>query len=559
MLSSLREGELQISSRQMYLFQRDFKNSCCLSYKLFELVRWVTRSLIIVLTVSKPTPMARFYLTSILILSISSVYAQTYVSFSGSGSMNGSSWANAYPANQLQEAIDNAPIGTQVWVATGLYRTTSSTTRTESFHMRNGVVIYGSFAGTETSLAQRDLSKGLTTTLTGEIGAAGISDNSYHVIENTGLNNSAILDGFIITGANDDRAATENQGLGGGIYNNGTGNVCSPTIRNCVIINNRAEFGAGIFNSGYLGGVSSPVITNCVIAFNTATSGGGGIDNFGLAGNASPTITNTIFYENTAAFRAGAMYCWGGNNGNASPVVINSVFVNNSAVDAGCVVADRLNSGGGSSGNSDPSFKNCIFQNNEASGTGPQFYLLGGATFNITYSAIDLTGQTGTHVITGGVGNISANPFFVNISSGIGDDNVWLTNDDGLRLQATSPCIDAGNNTGTPATDILSTPRILNTTVDMGAYERSTTITLLEEESKSDEPLFYPNPASDFIQFANVKSGTKMNIFSLQGLLIESKSIDNTQFSVSTLKDGAYVIQFISGSNRTTRKLMVSR
>ena len=403
-----------------------------------------------------------------------------YITPSGAGALDGTSWANALPGTSIQAAITASGVGDEIWIATGLYRTTLGVNRAISFSMKNDVALYGSFAGTETSVSQRVLTSGLTSSLSGEIGIPGIADNSYHTISNSNLNNTAILDGFIIRDANDDRAASLTNGLGGGIYNNGSGagNTCSPTIRNCVIINNQAAFGAGIFNSGYNGGVANPVISHCVIANNTATIGGGGVDNFGLLnGNASPIITNCVIYNNSAAQRAGAMYCWGGNNGNASPSVINTVFVNNSAIDGGGVVSDRLNSGAGSSGNSNPVFKNCIFWGNTASGTGPQFFILGGATFSATYSDIDLTGQGVPHVISGaGTGNINVNPSFLSIGSGTGADAIWMTSDDGLQLSAnTSPCYNSGDNIGVSAGDILNNNRIAFATVDMGAYEFSST------------------------------------------------------------------------------------
>lgn len=395
---------------------------------------------------------------------------------------NATSWANAYPGNLLQNAINESGVGDEVWVAAGVYFTTNTTNRAISFNMRNGVAIYGSFSGGETMLSQRIIVNGLTSILSGEIGNPGIGDNSYHTIPNTGLNNSAVIDGFIIRDANDNRAATITTGLGGGIYNNGSGsgNVCSPTIRNCVIVNNQAVFGAGIFNNGYLGGTSNPIILNCVIAFNTATSGGGGIDNFGLSGNASPTITNCVVYNNTALQRAGGMYCWGGGNGNANPIVLNTLFVNNTAVDGGAIVTDRLNSGSGSSGNSNPNFRNCIFWGNTASGIGPQFFVLGGATFSATYTDINLAGQSPPHLITGAItGNINSNPLFVSIGNGAGLDNAWLSADDGLQLQDTSPCLDAGQNAGVSLTDVLQKNRIYNLIVDMGPYEYTPSPVLL--------------------------------------------------------------------------------
>jgi hypothetical protein len=111
---------------------------------------------------------------------------------------NGSAWNNAY--GSLQSAITAAQAGDEIWVAAGTYKPTTGTDRTASFTLKNNVGIYGGFTGTETALNQRNIANNITI-LSGEIGAAGIADNSYHVISATGnvsnpLTNSAILDGF---------------------------------------------------------------------------------------------------------------------------------------------------------------------------------------------------------------------------------------------------------------------------------------------------------------------------------------------------------------------------
>jgi len=405
-------------------------------------------------------------------------YAVTrFVTQSGAGSRNGSSWSNALPDSLLQSAINSSTSGDEVWVASGTYRTTNTSNRNISFSMRNGVSIYGSFLGTETLLTQRIFQCGPGSILSGEIGAAGIFDNSYHVISNVNLNSSAVIDGFTIRDANDNRPATMTNGLGGGIYNNGgfSSGLCSPTIRNCLIINNQAVFGAGIFNSGHSGGNSNPSIINCIIANNNALDGGGGIDNFGLGGNSSPSIINSIVYNNTAN-TAGGMYCWGGNaGGNSNPIILNCAFINNRALsgNAGAIIADNSNSsGGGSSGTSNPVLKNTILWGNTASLTGPQFFIKGTGIFTATYSDIDLTNQNFPHIISGsGTGNQNSNPMLVSISNGIGADNCWYTGDDGLRLSSSSPCINAGDNSGVTSLDIISNPRIITLTVDMGPYE----------------------------------------------------------------------------------------
>jgi hypothetical protein len=59
-----------------------------------------------------------------------------------------------------------------------------------------------------------------------------------------------------------------------------------------------------------------------------------------------------------------------------------------------------------------------------------------------------------------GAGNITNNPVFVDFPNG------------NMRLQSNSPCINAGNNSYVQtSTDLDGNPRIINGTVDMGAYE----------------------------------------------------------------------------------------
>src|SRR5690349_18322956 len=102
----------------------------------------------------------------------------------GSGTNDGSSWANAFQgSNGLQAALALAVAGDQIWVAQGSYEPTAGATRSIYFLLRNGAAIYGAFAGTEIALEERDWAAPVTV-LTGDLNApdqsAVTSDHPYH-------------------------------------------------------------------------------------------------------------------------------------------------------------------------------------------------------------------------------------------------------------------------------------------------------------------------------------------------------------------------------------------
>ena len=362
---------------------------------------------------------------------------------------DGSSWASAY--TDLQDALDAASIGDEIWVADGTYKPTSGAERTATFQMKSGVAIYGGFGGygiSETLRTERDWAAN-ETILSGDIGAPGdSSDNSYHVVTGSGVPGSAVLDGFTISGGNADGADSHNNG--GGMYND----AGSPTLANVTFSDNSATYyGGGMYNGAgsnatltdvtfsgnstdYHGGGmvndnASPTLTGVTFSGNGAAVGGGGMHNvFG----SSPTLTNVTFSGNSANNDGGGMHNWS----NSSPTLTNVTFSGNSAT----------NHGGGmyNGAGSNPALTNCILWGNTAGGGGPQIYNTSSSP-TVAYSDI----QGGCGAIPGnncGGGNIDANPLFVDAD---GADDIPGTLDDDLHLQLTSPGIDAGDNTALPA------------------------------------------------------------------------------------------------------------
>lgn len=106
--------------------------------------------------------MRKTLLNILSVLAISSVpavgfSAVHYVKADGTG--DGTSWANA--AGNLQTAIDAAQAGDEIWVAQGEYvpeKLIKSTKKTsKSFILKDGVSLYGGFAGNEASKDDRAL------------------------------------------------------------------------------------------------------------------------------------------------------------------------------------------------------------------------------------------------------------------------------------------------------------------------------------------------------------------------------------------------------------------
>jgi hypothetical protein len=173
------------------------------------------------------------------------------------GLHNGSSWANAF--DNLTDALQKAATckNTEIWVtADTYYPIGNSGVRTASFMLKNNTTIRGGFEGTEVPGDPR-IRRYNFTTLSGDIDGDGTpAGNAYHVVQGTDVDNTAVLDGFIITGGNADGDANFNTDRGAGMYNERS----YPTVTNCIITGNIAlNYGGGVFNSN---SDQPPVFTN---------------------------------------------------------------------------------------------------------------------------------------------------------------------------------------------------------------------------------------------------------------------------------------------------------
>ena len=428
---------------------------------------------------------------------------------------NGSSWALAY--SDLQEALQTADGVQEIWVAKGTY-IPHTTDREVAFVLNDGIQLYGGFAGTESSLENRDLENN-PTILSGDLagddgpGFENIGENAYTIIYTQKVSANTIVDGFIIKGGHADNSASSSpqHRSGAGWYNDipwGTYGHSSPTIRNCTFESNIAQFSGGaLFNSGSVG-QSYTSIFNCTFKNNRAEIGGA-IYNEGNNGIANPEIVNCQFIENHAVQTGGAMYNFALNEGDVTPRVVNTVFSNNTAHSAAGFYSLVI------TGTSFSSLTNCTFYGNYAgiggalylntSASGfceatitntifwgsdsefdPFFHYSGDGTpriylFNSIVDAPDCSALiAGANQVNCNTSDILFNvdPLFVNAEAG------------DFHLMEGSPAIDVGINEAIELTgvseDIDGEQRIMQDLVDLGVDEWKM-ITDTDEEGNDEE------------------------------------------------------------------------
>jgi predicted outer membrane repeat protein len=369
-----------------------------------------------------------------------------------------SSWADAC---DLQTALENAVEGDEIWVAAGKhYPGPEDASREVSFHLKNGVALYGGFIGTEVARQQRNWDAN-PTILSGDIDRNGddLSGNVYHVVTGKGLTLTAVLDGFSITAGHANGVDIPAQ-LGGGMYNVDS----SPTLANLSFYGNSAEYGGGggMANTGS----SSPILINVSFAANTASTGGGMYNNQ----NSSPTLTQVSFSYNTATGNGGGMYnVWsnptltnvtfsentaynGGGMFNSlnNPILTDVTFSRNKAIGRGGGIYNNENSnpiltmvsfyynsaayhGGGMENqeNSNPTLMYVLFEGNSAEYGGGMYSEKSSPTLtNVTFDANTASVHDGGMYITGGSPTLTDVTFSRNIGGGIfiNVSNPTLTN-----------------------------------------------------------------------------------------------------------------------------------
>jgi parallel beta-helix repeat protein len=391
------------------------------------------------------------------------------------------SWATA--ATNIQDAVDEAVLGSTVWVADGIYNSGSRVTPGDS-HLNRVVITKNirvqSVNGPQTTLIVGAAASGGgngTSAVRGVYMSAGLLTgftitNGYGGGINFGEERGGVASNCVLAG----NSANYGGGSHGGtLYNctlsgNCGGGSYNSTLYNCTLSGNSI---GGRFGKG--GGSYGCTLYNCTLSGNSATYGGGSfygtLYNCTLSGNTASdygdgggsyesTLYNCTLSGNTASYHGGGSY---------NSTLYNCVLTNNSA----------RRGGGCYSYCSTATLNNCVLSGNSASERG-------GGSYESTLYNCTLSGNCGGGSYGGTLYNCISYPDALHCSTLYNcwtDDPMFVDRVNGdFHLQEISPCVDAGNNSYVSTTnDLAGNPRILNGTVDMGAYEGTYyTLTVIE-------------------------------------------------------------------------------
>ena len=500
---------------------------------------------------------------------LTSTEATVYVVPGGTG--DGSSWASAL--GDIQSAVNAAQVlfsttttPQDVWVKAGTY-----STATAPILMKEGVNLYGGFAGTETELSQRIKGTNPWDYTNATILDGGAAKRCIEVSAN--FTSVYVIDGFTITNGN---------GQGTQLNNSGGGVVIRANLKlqNSIVTGNTTSGNGGGINS--VGGI----VSNCRIYNNTTTSGtipaAGGIYAAPASGfisilenslieqnaqggirvqSAGTTILNNLIIRNNTSTGAGAgIY----TNNPGSCTITNCLITNNSGnntvyLNKGTMVNNTIANNEGivylASATNIAELYNTIIVGNVARGTTTPVsisttanYPSGKVKFNATWPGVASMswGDSSDSILTTDASTAYQQIAFVapTTFAGATTDAGKLTEIEQANWKAgtTSLAINAGDNSYLPSaitTDLAGLDRVVRTKVDLGAYELPQGTTALTT-SEGSTAIVGVNGRQ--VQVTGLTAGEQLLVYSIRGMLVNSLQAVSETLSME-LNQGIYIVK----------------
>ena len=486
-----------------------------------------------------------------------------FVKPDGTGT-EGRDWNDAF--GTIQEAVDKAWSGCEIWVAQGTY-TNSLQDGSPVVTMKQGVKIIGGFEGTEVYDHQieqyryRPEDPIVHSVLDGE-------NISYHVV--VGSVRNAGIDGFIITNGQAD-GTTDDQKVGGGMYNVDTVNsFFEAYVSNCIFTGNYAETdGGAVYNEGF----SDPYTEfyNCEFYSNSSGRFGGAVYSKDAANlryrecefyqnssnnggalveyHSASMVEKSVFIENEASVAASS----GGAGGairltSVSAISIeNSIFLKNNAETFGGAID------GGS--NDIAVIDHTTFSNNtDAAGGSEAIYGLQGQVQNSIFwnNGVDTLGLSVTYSFGSGM------PGTGNIESMPSGSDMFIDENNDLNLDPTSPAIDSANPSSSLEDDIEGTTRPLGDYSDMGAYEHKSVDADYYvdcEVASTGDGSSWASPFKTFHQaIGQLNSNGREGIIFVKGGNCSYSEVGMSQDSIVNISNGIKIYGGFAGTEKYLRE-----
>ncbi|MBL7558697.1 T9SS type A sorting domain-containing protein [Olleya sp. YSTF-M6] len=475
-----------------------------------------------------------------------------YVDANATGVNDGSSWTDAF--TNVEDALALTNLNDAVWVAKGTYTLVDKNTPIAV--STNEVDIIGGFAGTEMTLADRDLTAIHTTNatiFTGDINGDDIdgdftsnkTDNAERLFE---LRTSNVtFDGIIFENIYDTSQS-------GGVEENGV--IFIPNNLNA----NNLKIKNSIFRSNYSNGYLLKIrkfnqgllIENTKFINNT-------IVNKGLVLVVSDSTNGYIFTrwanvlvaDNDINLTALDIYREDWNNGSTLDVVINnSTFINN---DYNSTYGNTITASGNGSVNLN--INNVIFWQNTTNGTAATRDISDG--LNSTYDVFIRNSIANVSSNAGTYGTFNA----TNVTTlDQATDNLNLDSEY-KPTSASNYIVDQGDNAYYDVAlfgdvDLSGNVRIFNTTIDLGAYEFISTLSVDDISLSTNSVRLYPNPVNDKLFIKSDNAIDSITIYNVSGQIIKQTEIFSNLIDVSGLNAGLYFINIKSDNRENIKKFI---